>query len=144
MYEGPIDFIALEFKTEQLKGEILPELLELVNNKTVRVIDLVVIQKHDDGSHKAIEMQQLAPELLSIFNPLNVEVSGIAQVEDIEMVAEEMKTNTTAAILLFENLWPIKFRDAVKRAKGRMIAQVRIPEETVQEVLAAFASAEGQ
>ncbi len=45
MTYGPIDYLALEFKNEQLKGEILPALLELVKNKIVRVIDLVIIQK---------------------------------------------------------------------------------------------------
>ena len=53
MTYGPIDFLALEFKTDQLKGEIIPELLELVKNKVVRVIDLVMIQKFEDGHHEA-------------------------------------------------------------------------------------------
>ena len=141
MTYGPIDFLALDFKTDQLKGEILPELLELVKNKIVRVIDLVIIQKYEDGHHEAMEMQQLAPELLALFDPLEVEISGIIQVEDIANVAEVMENGTNAAILLFENLWAVKFKDAVLRANGRLLAQERIPYQVVDEVLETFAKA---
>jgi hypothetical protein len=142
MTYGPIDYLALEFNTDQLKGEILPELFELVKNKVVRVIDLVIIQKYEDGHHEAIEMQQLAPDLLALFDPLEVETSGIIQVEDIANVAEVMENGTNAAILLFENLWAVKFKEAVLRANGRLLAQDRIPHEVVEEAMEIFAKAE--
>ena len=142
MTYGPIDFLALEFKTDQLKGEIVPELLELVKNKIVRVIDLVIIQKYEDGHHEAMEMQQLAPDLLALFDPLDVETSGIIQVEDIANVAEAMENGTNAALLLFENLWAVKFKEAVLRANGRLLAQDRIPHEVVEEAMEIFAKAE--
>ncbi len=141
MTYGPIDFLALEFNNENLKGEILPALYDLVQSNIVRVIDLIVIQKKADGSHEAVELQQLAPELLGVFDPLKAEISGMIQVEDIEMVADSMGNNTTAAALLFENLWAIKFKDAVLRANGRLLTQVRIPQENVEEALAIFAKA---
>jgi hypothetical protein len=142
MMYGPIDFLALDFKTDQLKGEILPEVMELVKNKIVRVIDLVIIQKYEDGHHQAMEMQQLAPDLLALFDPLDVEISGIIQVEDIANVAEAMEPGTNAAILLFENLWAVKFREVVLRANGRLLGYERIPFEVVEETLGVFAQAE--
>jgi len=143
MTYGPIDFLALGFETEKLKGEILPELLDLIEKKIVRVIDLVVIQKYEDGHHEAVEMEQLAPDLLALFDPLDVEVSGIIQVEDIANVAEAMENGTTAAVLLVENLWVIKFGEAVMRANGRLLMHERIPMEVVNEVLDIFAKTEG-
>jgi hypothetical protein len=142
MTYGPIDFLALEFKTDQLKGEILPELLELVKNKIVRVIDLILIQKYADGHHEAVEMQQLAPDVLALFDPLEVEISGMIQDEDIANVAEAMENGTNAALLLFENLWAVKFGEAVVRANGKLLAQERIPFEVVNEALGIFAQAE--
>lgn len=143
MTYGAIDFLALSFQTEQLKGEILPELLDLVQKKIVRVIDLVIVRKYEDGHHEALEMQQLAPDLLAVMDPLEIEVSGIIQVEDIANVAAAMENGSTAAILLVENLWTIKFGEAVLRAKGRVLAHERIPFEVVNEVLDVFAKAEG-
>ena len=141
MTYGPVDFLALEFDNLKLKGEIMPALMELVENKVVRVIDLVIIQKDQAGKHEALELQQLAPEVIAIFDPLMVEISGIIQVEDIDAIAEQMEDNTTAALLLFENLWAVKFKEALLRANGRLLAQERIPYQVVDEALEIFARA---
>jgi hypothetical protein len=142
MTYGPVDLLALELQTDRLKGEIVPELLELVRNKIVRLIDLVVIRKDEDGHHEAFEMEQLAPDLLAVFDPLEVGISGMVQIEDIEMIASEMKANTTAAVLLVENLWAVKFAEAVLRANGRVMLHDRIPFEVVNQTLETFAQAE--
>ena len=142
MSYGAIDYLALEFDTGKLRGEILPELLDLVHKKIVRVIDLVIIQKYTDGNYEALEIEQLSPDLLGVFDPLELEISGLIQVEDIEMIAAEMKANTTAAMLLVENLWAIKFGEAVLRADGRVVLHDRIPFEVVNETLELFAQAD--
>jgi hypothetical protein len=142
MTYGPIDFIALEFESDQLKGEILPALLDLAENKTVRVMDLVVVQKDEDGNHEALELEQLDDETIALFDPLELEISGIVQVEDIDAIAEGMEDDTTVAILLFENLWAIKFKEAVHNANGRLLVQERISEEVVEETLEIFAREE--
>ena len=143
MSYGPIDFIAIEFKTDQLTGESLPALLELVQKKIVRIIDLVIISKDQGGHYEVLEIEELAPDILAVFDPLDVEISGIIQVEDIEFIAEAMEANTTAALLLFENLWAIKFGEAVTRSSGRMVMYDRIPFEVVNETLEMIAQAEG-
>ncbi len=143
MTYGPIDFIALEFETDQLKGEVIPVLLDLVENNIIRLVDLVVVLKDEGGQHQALEMQELAPDLVDILDPLKVEVTGMVQVEDIEMIAAELENNPTAAILLIETLWAIKFGDAVTRASGRLIMHDRIPYEVVNETLEIFANEEG-
>jgi hypothetical protein len=142
MTYGPIDYLSFEFQNEKLKGEILPELLDLVEKKIIRVIDLVIIQKNKDGVHRAMEINQLSPDLISVINPLNVEISGLIQVEDIDGIAEIMQNGTTAAALLIENLWAIKFREAVLRADGKLLEHLRIPAEEVEEAMAKIASAE--
>ena len=142
MSYGPIDFIALEFKTDQLTGESLPALLELVQKQIVRVIDLVIIRKDHEGHYQVLEIEELAPNVLAIFDPLDLEISGLIQVEDIEMIAADMDPNTTAGLLLVENLWAIKFGEAVLRAKGRVLMHERIPFEVVNETLEIFAQAE--
>ena len=142
MSYGPIDFIAIEFKTDQLTGESLPALLELVEKKIVRIIDLVIILKDQDGETQVLEIEELAPDILAIFDPLEMEISGIIQVEDIKLIAEAMEDNTTAALLLIENLWAIEFGEAVVRSSGRMVMYDRIPFEVVNETLEIFAQAE--
>ena len=139
---GAIDYLAFEFDNEKLKGEILPELLDLVQKKIVRVIDMVIIKVYEDGRYEALEIEQLGPDLLGVFNPLELEISGLIQVEDIKMIAGEMTANTTAALLLVENMWSIRFGEAVLRADGRVVAHERIPFEVVNETLEIFTQAE--
>jgi uncharacterized membrane protein len=142
MTYGPVDFVALGFKTDQLTGEGLAALLDLVEKQIVRVIDLVIILKDRDGNHQVLEIEELAPNLLALFDPLEVEVSGIIQVEDIKAIADAMENNTTAALLLVENLWAIQFAEAVKGASGQLLMFDRIPFEVVNEMMDTFAQAE--
>ncbi|MGW8319415.1 MAG: DUF6325 family protein [Candidatus Promineifilaceae bacterium] len=142
MTYGPIDMIALQFESDQLKGEILPALLELAENKIIRIMDLVIIQKYEDGEYEALELEQLDEEIIAAFDPLDVEISGIVQVEDIEAIAEGLDDNTTTGLLLLENLWAIKFKEAVLNANGRLLIQERIPHEVVLETLDIFAREE--
>ena len=144
MTYGPVDFIALEMGTEQLKGEAMAALLELVEKKIIRLVDLVVVVKDADGNYEALEMQELKPDLIAILDPLDVEVTGMVQMEDIEEIAGALENNKTAAILLIENLWAIEFAEAVSRADGRLIMYDRIPFEVVNEMMEMFAEEEGE
>ena len=142
MTYGPVDFVALEFKGNQFKGEILPEIMNLVNKEIVRVIDMIVVQKDANGNVTHREMQETGKDVLAIFDPLKAEINGMIQVEDIEMIGEKLEPNSTAAVILFENLWAIKFVDAVENANGRSVMHVRIPHEIVVETMETIASAE--
>lgn len=135
MTYGPIDFLALEFEGNQFKGDILPSLLELVEQQIVRVIDLVIITKDADGEVTVRELQQLDADLLAVFDPLDVKVTGMITTDDIAMIGESLADNSTAGIMLFENLWAVKFKDAVLAASGRVVVQERIPHEVIQEAL---------
>ncbi len=142
MTYGPIDMVVLEFDTIKLTGEILPALLELAEKKIVKVMDLVVVQKYEDGKYEALELEQLDEDLIAVFDPLDIEISGIVQVEDIDAIAAGMEDDTTVAILLFENLWAIHFKEAVLKADGRLLIQERIPQDVVEETLEIFAREE--
>jgi hypothetical protein len=136
MTYGPIDFLALEFEGNKFNGDILPALLELVEQQIVRIIDLVIIVKDADGNVAVREMQQLDPDALAVFDPLGVHITGMITSQDIEMIGEALANNSTAGIMLFENLWAVKFKDAVLEADGRVVMQTRIPHEVVAEALA--------
>jgi uncharacterized membrane protein len=142
MTYGPVDFVALEFKGNQFKGEIFPELLNLVNNGIVRVIDIIVVKKDADGTVTHQEMQETDKNVLAVFDPLKAEINGMIQVEDIELIGEKLEPNSTAAVLLFENLWAVKFVQAVENANGRSVMHVRIPHEMVEEAMAKITAEE--
>ena len=142
MTYGPVDFVALEFKGNKFKGEIFPEIMNLVNQEIVRVIDLIVVQKDSKGKVTHREIQETGKDVLAIFDPLKAEINGMIQVEDIELIGEKLEPNTTAAVILFENLWAINFVKAVENANGRSVMHVRIPHDVVVETMEKIASTE--
>ena len=86
MTYGPIDFIALEFPGNRFRGEILPELFELVDKGIIRIIDLVVIMK-DQGEVIVRELRELDAAHIAMFDPLKAEVSQMITRGDIDVIA---------------------------------------------------------
>jgi hypothetical protein len=144
MTYGPVDFVALEFKGNQFKGEIFPEIMSLVNNGVVRIIDMIVVRKDADGKVTHQEMQETDQAVLAVFDPLKAEINGMIQVEDIEMIGEKLENNCTAAVIMFENLWAVNFVKAVENANGRSVMHVRIPHEVVVETMEKIAAEEAK
>jgi hypothetical protein len=89
-----------------------------------------------------MEINQLSSDLISVINPLNAEITGLIQEEDINGIAEVMENGTTAAALLVENLWAIRFREAVLRADGKVLEHLRVPAQEVEEAMAKITSTE--
>jgi hypothetical protein len=138
MTYGPVDLIALEFPGNRFKGEILPEIFDLVEKEIIRVIDLVIIMK-DQGEVSVRELRELDPEHMAIFDPLQASVSQMITESDINMIAGQLAENSTAGILLIENLWAKKTQQAMLDANGRLVMFERIPHDVVEEALADIA-----
>ncbi len=132
---GPIDFIALEFPGNRFRGEILPELFELVDQGIIRIIDLVVIMK-DQGEVIVRELRELDAAHIAMFDPLKAEVSQMITRGDIDMIAAQLAENSTAGIMLIENLWAKRTMQAMLDADGRLVMFERIPHDVVEEALA--------
>ena len=132
---GPIDLIAVEFPGNRFKGEILRDLHELVAAGTIRIIDLVIVSKSDAGQVSVLELQDLDPESRSALAPLQAAISQMLTREDMEDVGEQLANNTTSAVMLYENTWAVKTKQAIMDANGRLLVQARVPHDIVQETL---------
>ena len=137
---GPIDFLALEFPGNKFNGEVLANLLELVQAEVIRIIDLVVVVKDREGNVAVRELKELDPDTIRVMDPLKVEVTSMITRNDIDSIAEKLNTNSTAALMLFENVWALKTKQAMIDANGRLVMFERIPHEVVEENLAEMAA----
>ncbi|MEX1008752.1 MAG: DUF6325 family protein [Acidimicrobiia bacterium] len=133
---GPVEVVLVEFPGNQFSGEIAPALQELVESGTIRVIDLVFVAKDADGNAAGIELEDLHPDARGAFDPLVEELAGLISDEDVEDLAEGLEPNSSAAILLFENVWATRFRDAVVHSGGQLLARIPIPPAALDEILA--------
>ncbi len=133
MINGPVDFVAVELKGGGLNMELVGDLLELVNNGIVRIIDAVVVIKDEDGEVEALEFEDLDAETAAMLKPLTEDLTGMVSLDDIAMISELLENDTRVVMILFENLWPIKLREAALRNGGQLLMHMRLPDETVQQ-----------
>ncbi len=135
---GPIDFILLEFKDENLDGSIAQEVLALVDAGIVALYDVLIIRKDEDGTFSGVALEDVAPDHLGGFAAFAGARSGLIGDEDIAEAASAMEPGTVAALLVYENAWARPFVGAVLRAEGEVIASARIPATVVMEAIEAL------
>src|ERR1022692_1683553 len=131
---GPVEYIIVGFPGNKFTGEIAPELIALVESGTVRVLDLIFIGKDTDGSVVSFEIDEL--DVLAGFTGLEGEVGGLISPEDIEYVAAALEPNSSAALLIWEDVWATPFAEAVRRSKGALLEGARMPHELIAPILA--------
>lgn len=132
---GPVDWIVVEFPGSRFKGEIAPALQELVDRGIVRVLDLLLIRKGDDGSLGFFELSDLDESEIGGLRAYETALAALLTEEDVEAVAAAVEPGSTAALLVWENSWAAPFASAVRHAGGQLVASGRIP---VQALLAAI------
>jgi len=133
---GPIEFLALKFPGNEFRGEIIPALTDLIEADTIRIVDLLFVQKATDGAVRVIEVADLGQDEYAAFDQVVSNVSGLLGNEDAQMVANALEPNSSAALMLFENVWATRFADAVANAKGEVIVNERIPRAILDEMVA--------
>ncbi len=131
---GPVEYIVIGFPGNKFKGDILPALGDLVSNGTIRVMDLAFVSKDADGSVLAFELEDLATEEAEAFG-FEKELGDLLCEEDLEAFADELKPNTSAAVLVWENLWARRFQETLLEADGILVDYARIPHEVVQAAI---------
>jgi hypothetical protein len=131
---GPVEYIIVGFPGNKFTGEIAPELIALVESGTVRVLDLIFIGKDADGSIVSFEIDEL--DSLAGFSGLDGEVGGLISPEDIEYAAAALEPNSSAALLIWEDVWAAPFAEAVRNSNGVLLEGARIPYELIAPILA--------
>jgi hypothetical protein len=124
---GPVDYLVVEFPGSNFNGEILPELAALVDSGTVRVLDLVLIKKQEDGTFEGFEFDDIESGSLGELRELERELADLLSEDDIVAVADALDPGSTAALLVYENSWAAPFAAAVRRSGGQLVANGRIP-----------------
>ena len=139
---GPVDYLIVEFPAgaSNFTGEMAEELLKLVDAGMIRVIDVLILTKNDDGSVDAIELEDL--DDLGEFQRIEAELAEMLAEEDVEHLAAAMDPGSTAGVLIWENLWAAPFASAARRAGGQLIANGRIPAQATIAAVQADEAAE--
>ena len=134
---GPVDYLIVEFPAgnQNFTGEGARELLRLHDAGIIRIMDILILQKGEDGTVMAQELGDLAE--LGEIHRLEAELAQTLAEEDVEHLAAAMDPGSVAGVLVYENLWAAPFASAMRHAGGQVIANGRIP---IQAMIAAIES----
>jgi hypothetical protein len=129
---GPVDYLIVAFPGNRFRGEIAPALAELVEDGTIRIIDIAFVGKSESGDMVAMELTELDPDVQKGLEKLGIEVGGLLNEEDLKAAAEELEPNSSAALLVWENVWARKVAQAMRDAGGVLLDFERLPHDVVQ------------
>jgi Family of unknown function (DUF6325) len=129
---GPVDYAIVAFPGNKFRGEIGPAIAELVENGTIRVIDIAFVGKDADGNAVAMEITELDPDVQEALDSAGLEVGGLLNEDDLVDAAAGLEPNSSAAMLVWENVWARKVAQAMRDAGGELVAFERLPHEVVQ------------
>ncbi|MDX6582010.1 MAG: hypothetical protein QOI10_1194 [Solirubrobacterales bacterium] len=128
---GPVEYMIVAFPGNEFKGEIAPALQDLVESETIRIIDLAFVAKDSDGQVAGFELSDLDPEVQAALEKAGAETAGLFNEEDLTAAGEELEPNSSAALLVWEDLWATRLTDAIRDAGGELYDLGRVPHEIV-------------
>jgi hypothetical protein len=129
---GPVDYAVIAFPGNKFRGEIAPALADLVDAGTIRIIDVAFVGKNAEGDAVAMELMELDPDVQEGLDKAGVVVGGLFNQDDLMDVADALEPETSAAVLVWENVWARKVTQAMRDAGGELVTFERLPHEVVQ------------
>jgi Family of unknown function (DUF6325) len=129
---GPVEYLIVSFPGNRFRGEIAPALAKLVDAGTIRIIDIAFVGKDEGDEVMAFELTDLDPDVREGLENLGVEVQGLFNEDDLVAAAEELEPNSSAALLVWEDVWAREVAQAMRDAGGELLDFGRLPHQVVQ------------
>jgi len=130
---GPVDYVVVGFPAGKanFSGEMAAELKKLITSGIVRVLDLVIVTKGEDGTVQAAELRDTDESQAGELRRLEADVSLLLAMDDVERIGSDLEPGSTAAVLVWENTWAAPFAAAVRHSGGDLIGAGRIPTQAL-------------
>jgi hypothetical protein len=128
---GPVEYLMVAFPGNEFRGEIAPALADLVEGGTIRIIDIAFASKDENGEVAAFELSDIDPEVRQGLENLGATSAGLFNEEVLIAAAEELDPNSSAALLVWENVWAKPVAKAIQDAGGVVYDYDRLPHEAV-------------
>jgi uncharacterized membrane protein len=168
---GPVQMLVVAFDHPEFKGDVLAELRRLRERGDIRLVDLFVARKTEDGKIEALKTSDLTPEEAAEFGAIvggligygaggeegmkaGADAGALAgamliadefeygvDVEGLEDIAADIPLGGAVAFALLEHRWAIGLKRAIRDAGGILVAQDFLSPETLIPVGAALRQA---
>jgi hypothetical protein len=135
---GAIDWLLVEAPGKEINGEMVPPLLDLVDRRLIRILDVLVLVKRSDDDFDALTTSQLDPEQVGDLGALEGASSGLLSHDDAATAASVLAPGSIGLMVVYENLWSLPFAVAARKAGGQLVAHGHIPTQAIVAALDAL------
>jgi hypothetical protein len=132
---GAVDYMLIEAKGTELKGALVPPLLDLVDRRLIRILDALVLVKRGEGDFDALKTSELEEASVGDLGELAGASSGLISADDAADAAATLQPYSTGLLLVYENLWSLPFALAAREAGGQLVAYGHIPTQAIVAAL---------
>jgi hypothetical protein len=131
---GPVDLYLVGFEGDRMDDGTLGAIRGLVEGGEIRLIDLLVISREEDGSVLITDYDEVSDE----YGFADVELAAIGLVtgEDVDEFAQGIPPGMSGALLAIEHLWAKDLASKFAASGGIVLQTERIPAPVVNAALA--------
>jgi hypothetical protein len=136
---GPVEYLVVGFPAGKasVSGEMVSELMGLIENRTILLLDVVMVTRADDGSIDATELHDADDSEVGQLRALDRDLAILLAEPEIEEIGATLQPGRAAVVLVWENTWATPFASAVRRAGGELLGSSGIPTPTLIEAIEA-------
>jgi hypothetical protein len=139
---GPIDVVVIGYAADApMTGDAIPMLLDLVDRRIVRVLDVLFVVKDRDGTWSGFEASGLGERDVGDLAVFEGASSGLLGDDDAAAAAAAIEPGTAAVMIVYENRWVGPLAAAIRRNGGTLLGFERVPLEALLESLDAAEAA---
>nr|WP_300051196.1 DUF6325 family protein [uncultured Nocardioides sp.] len=128
---GPVQVLVIGFEAPSFSGEVLAELAGLRERGVVRLVDVLLVERGDDGTFEILDpppgsdpdLGRIAAEVLGGGG----EPDGDVSLDEAWSLADAVPPGGVAAVALLEHLWAEPLVAAIGRAGGRPLGELWLP-----------------
>lgn len=131
---GPLEYVMVAFEGNRFDGQIISELRAVQEKGIIRVIDLVLIRKDEQGNVTALELTDLNEEEARPFGFLAGNLLNVFEPDDVEETASQMPNNSAAGLVLYEDTWAVPLKEAIIKAGAVARTGGMVAPEVVQSI----------
>lgn len=125
---GPVDYLIVEWPKESPPtGGAFPYLVDLVDQGTIRILDMSFIEKNQNGDVLEVDIADFDGDGYADLAVFAGAASGLLDDEDHQEAGNALEPGGAAAILVYENSWAAPFATALRKGGAQLVAQGRIP-----------------
>jgi hypothetical protein len=145
---GPVQVLVVGFDRPTFSGEVLAELARLREAGIVRLIDVLLVSRSEDGTLQSLEppdgfaadLGRIAAEILGQPEDAGAEASNVAADQDVTKIdsaatwslADAIPVGSAAAVALIEHLWAAPLGAAIQRAGGTPLEETWLAQQDIE------------